>query len=694
MAIITGGKRISALNQLVTPQSTAIMPIVDVGETQYITLSDLENSIGGGVTITNDGIDRILTSNNDGTVNAESNLIFNGTDLSIGDITVSGGGISSSSTLTLSAFGFQTAVVTSTALRPSAGGKSLGVPGFEWSEFYVDNLSIDQNTISSTDTNGNIILDPNGLGRIEANRSIRINDGTLSIAERSNPPSPSNGYGSIWVQDDVPNTLWFTDDNGDDYQLNSGGSDGASGSLNVSDGNGGFQDTLLEVSFNTIQNTSGNVVVEGVSFSGNAISGVTSIESPSTVISINDSISVVGTITSGTLIPVSSNTFDVGTSSNQWGSIFVENIESSGDINITPDVAGDVNIGSNISVSSATTSFGNTSINSVTSISRDNSGDFEIRNNNTSSGSDVQLIAAGGAIRLISNGTGDVFVTGANLRFNTDGTLVVPDDPGTLLTGALRYNNLANGQLEVYNGSFYESVGGADLGDLVITNGDITQTTSDGADNAEIHLASGGAVNTNRGAFIAVYGNERASAAGDVFIRQGNVSGAETIFTTGAGTESMILDDSGNLRIASYGSGSVSGTATQALAVDSSGNVIEIGLGGVSGSYTPTFTDVSGTGSVSLGNAHYTQVGDVVTGSVKLSLTRNTATYAFRFTLPVSHTLTDIDDIVATKNYTITNSSITINADTVNNEVFVSVTSSSGPQSNRPLSIIFTYTTA
>lgn len=51
-------------------------------------------------------------------------------------------------------------------LSPTGGSYPLGSSSNPWSILYVDNISIDGNTISSTDTNGDITLTPNGTGSV------------------------------------------------------------------------------------------------------------------------------------------------------------------------------------------------------------------------------------------------------------------------------------------------------------------------------------------------------------------------------------------------------------------------------------------------------------------------------------------------------------------------------------------------
>ena len=50
--------------------------------------------------------------------------------------------------------------------RTIIGGASAAAGTFTVAN--VDNLTVDGNTLSSTDANGNILLDPNGTGTIDA----------------------------------------------------------------------------------------------------------------------------------------------------------------------------------------------------------------------------------------------------------------------------------------------------------------------------------------------------------------------------------------------------------------------------------------------------------------------------------------------------------------------------------------------
>jgi hypothetical protein len=46
---------------------------------------------------------------------------------------------------------------------------------------------------------------------------------TIKVEEQVSAHADTSGYGQIWIKDDTPNTIWFTDDAGTDFQLGAGG---------------------------------------------------------------------------------------------------------------------------------------------------------------------------------------------------------------------------------------------------------------------------------------------------------------------------------------------------------------------------------------------------------------------------------------------------------------------------------------
>lgn len=56
-------------------------------------------------------------------------------------------------------------------------------------------------------------------GRLYGDGSRRL-EGSILMAEKAAGIADQAGYGQVWVKNDTPNTLWYTDDAGTDWQLN------------------------------------------------------------------------------------------------------------------------------------------------------------------------------------------------------------------------------------------------------------------------------------------------------------------------------------------------------------------------------------------------------------------------------------------------------------------------------------------
>jgi hypothetical protein len=56
-------------------------------------------------------------------------------------------------------------------------------------------------------------------GSGDAQFRVDIHNGTIGIKEQSSADSPVSSKGQIWVKNTTPNTLWFTDDAGTDFQI-------------------------------------------------------------------------------------------------------------------------------------------------------------------------------------------------------------------------------------------------------------------------------------------------------------------------------------------------------------------------------------------------------------------------------------------------------------------------------------------
>ena len=172
-------------NQFLQTNGSGVMSWATV--TSDFTLSDGSNtdSFSTGETLTftaGEGIDTAVASNTV-TITAETatdaNLgvaKFNTADFDItsGDVTIKALGVSNAQlagSIANAKLSFSAITIGSTST--SLGGTSTTIAGL--TQLTVDNVDINGNTISTTDTDGNLVLDPNGSGAINASNSKIIN---------------------------------------------------------------------------------------------------------------------------------------------------------------------------------------------------------------------------------------------------------------------------------------------------------------------------------------------------------------------------------------------------------------------------------------------------------------------------------------------------------------------------------------
>lgn len=147
--------------------ATTLGLAADTGTDALSLLTDTLNVAGG------EGIDTAINpATNTLTISAEvatsSNLgvaTFNTAsfDVTSGDVTIKTGGVSNTQ--------LANSTVTFGSTEVALGGTSTAIAGV--TQLDVDNIQINGNTISSTDANGDIVLDPNGTGVIDVS-STRI----------------------------------------------------------------------------------------------------------------------------------------------------------------------------------------------------------------------------------------------------------------------------------------------------------------------------------------------------------------------------------------------------------------------------------------------------------------------------------------------------------------------------------------
>ena len=100
--------------------------------------------------------------------------------------------------------------------------------GFRGSTSVVSNivtsdLQVDGTTMVVDETNNRL-----GIGTATPRTELTV-EGTVTLKETDAAAADVASYGQLWVKDDSPNNLYFTDDGGNDVQITNGGSLASSG---------------------------------------------------------------------------------------------------------------------------------------------------------------------------------------------------------------------------------------------------------------------------------------------------------------------------------------------------------------------------------------------------------------------------------------------------------------------------------
>lgn len=164
--------------------STTLNVSADSGTPDGVALATDTLTFSGG-----EGIDTAVTNNTitisgeDATTSNKGIASFNSDSFSVssGAVSIKSGGVSNSQLANSSI----TIGTTSTSL----GSTSLALAGLQ--QVDIDNIRIDGNTISATDTNGGISLDPNGTGHVSVNNA--------RIENLANPENPQDAATKAYV---------------------------------------------------------------------------------------------------------------------------------------------------------------------------------------------------------------------------------------------------------------------------------------------------------------------------------------------------------------------------------------------------------------------------------------------------------------------------------------------------------------
>jgi hypothetical protein len=89
----------------------------------------------------------------------------------------------------------------------------------------IDNINLNGNTIQSTNTDGDLGFFANGTGELVMSSDINVSNNvvknvtSLFIDEKASADIDVAGDGQLWVKNETPNQLFFTDDVGVDHQI-------------------------------------------------------------------------------------------------------------------------------------------------------------------------------------------------------------------------------------------------------------------------------------------------------------------------------------------------------------------------------------------------------------------------------------------------------------------------------------------
>lgn len=164
--------------------STSLTVGADTGTADAVALATDTLTFSGG-----EGIDTAVTNNTitisaeDATSSNKGIASFSSDSFSVssGAVTIKSGGVTNTQLVNSS--------ITIGSTATSLGSTSLSLAGLQ--QIDIDNIRIDGNTISATDTNGGISLDPNGTGHVSVN--------SARIENVANPENPQDAATKAYV---------------------------------------------------------------------------------------------------------------------------------------------------------------------------------------------------------------------------------------------------------------------------------------------------------------------------------------------------------------------------------------------------------------------------------------------------------------------------------------------------------------
>ena len=347
----------------------------------------------------------------------------------------------------------------------------------------IDNITIDGNTITSTDTNGNIELTANGTGTIELNSVVNFSGSTTftgllnadgGIAVDTNKFTVADTTGNTLIA----GTLGVTGESTLASAIISDLTDnrvviaGASGAVE-DDANFTFDGTTLTVGATTITQASGNTlvggtletqalatlntaVVENLTDNRIVIAGSTSNLEDDSNFTFDGTTFKVGTTSTDkfTVVQASGNTLIAGTLGVSGESTLASAIVSDLTDNriVIAGASGAIEDDGNLTFDGST--FTVTAAAQITGVATV-TGQLNVDNIRVD-GNTISTTDTNGNIVLTPNGTGYVTISGTNGLVIPSGTNL---QQAPTVTGAIRYNS-DNTQFEGYSGTNWSSLGG------------------------------------------------------------------------------------------------------------------------------------------------------------------------------------------------------------------------------------------
>ena len=315
------------------------------------------------------------------------------------------------------------------------------------SSLQVDNIDIQLNTISATDTNGSINLTPNGTGSVRANGSLDV--GTIRALDGTAAATVANSTGVITVSS----------------QLNVDNINISTNTISSTNTNGNI---------NLTPNGTGTVVIPTADITNLDVTNIRALDGTAAATIANST----GIVTVSTELNVDNLNISGNT---------ISSTNTNGDILITPNGTGDIDLVTDtVQVGDA---------NATATITTNGTGDLVLNTNNgTNAGSITLTQGTNGNITLTPNGTGTVIVssdlavngaTSADITtttttasvFNTTATtLNIGGAATTTNIGTTTSSSIINGVNRYTSPIIYSFAGANNYRGLMISNGNTSST--------------------------------------------------------------------------------------------------------------------------------------------------------------------------------------------------------------------------